>query len=209
MSISAALVKELREKTGVGMMDCKNALSETSGDVEAAVVLLRKKGIADASRRAGRKTSEGLVGSYIHGGGKIGVLVEVNCESDFVARNDVFQQFVKELCLQVCSENPRYVSIEDVPEEVLATEREIYMDQAKSSGKPEKVLEKIVEGKLRKFYETVCLLEQPFIREPKTKVKDLLKETIAKLGENMAISRFTRFRVGEEVKSPAATGAEE
>ena len=209
MSVSAALVKELRDKTGAGMMDCKNALSETSGDVEAAVVLLRKKGIADASRRAGRKTSEGLIGSYIHGGGKIGVLVEVNCESDFVARNEVFQQFVKDLCLQVCSESPRYVSIEDVPEEVLAAERDIYMDQARSSGKPEQVLDKIVEGKLRKFYETVCLLEQPFIREPKVKVKDLLKETIAKLGENMAISRFARFQVGEEVKSAADTGSQE
>ena len=209
MSVSAALVKELRDKTGAGMMDCKNALSETSGDVEAAVVLLRKKGIADASRRSGRKTSEGLVGSYLHGGGKIGVLVEVNCESDFVARNEVFQQLVKDLCLQVCSENPKYVSIEDVPQDVLASEREIYMDQAKSSGKPEQVLEKITEGKLRKFYETVCLLEQPFIREPKVKVKDLLKETIGKLGENMAISRFARFQVGEEVESAADAGSQE
>jgi len=203
VSVSSALVKELRDKTGAGMMDCKNALTETKGDVEAAIVLLRKKGIADATRRAGRKTSEGMVGSYIHGGGKIGVLVEVNCESDFVARNELFQQFVKDLCLQVCSENPLYVSTEDVPEDVLAAEREIYVEQAKSSGKPEKVLEKIAEGKLRKFYETVCLLEQPFIREPKTRVKDLLKETIAKLGENMVICRFARFQVGEDAKSAA------
>jgi len=207
VSVSAALVKELREKTGAGMMDCKNALTETNGDVEAAVVQLRKKGIADATRRAGRKTGEGMVGSYIHGGGKIGVLVEVNCESDFVARNEVFQQLVKDLCLQVCSENPLYVSSEDVPEDVLATEREIYVEQAKRSGKPEKVLEKIAEGKLRKFYETVCLLEQPFVREPKTKVKDLLKETIAKLGENMVIARFARFKVGEEAKSTEDAGS--
>jgi len=190
-------------------MDCKNALTETKGDVEAAVVLLRKKGIADATRRAGRPTSEGMVGSYLHGGGKIGVLVEVNCESDFVARNELFQQFVKDLCLQVCSENPLYVSTEDVPEDVLVAEREIYVEQAKSSGKPEKVLEKIAEGKLRKFYETVCLLEQPFIREPKTKVKDLLKETIAKLGENMVIGRFARFQVGEGAKSAADPGSRE
>ena len=209
MSVSAAAVKDLREKTGAGMMDCKNALIETNGDVEAAVVLLRKKGIADASRRSGRKTSQGMVGSYIHGGGKIGVLVEVNCESDFVARNDVFQDLLKNLCLQVCSDSPQYVSIEDVPEDILASEREIYMDQARNSGKPEQVLDKIVEGKLRKFYETVCLLEQPFIREPKTKIKDLLKETIAKLGENMAIRRFARFRVGEEVKSDADTDSQE
>ncbi len=203
MSVPASLVKELRDKTGAGMMDCRNALAETNGAIDAAVVLLRKKGIADAARRAGRTTREGTVGSYVHAGGKIGVLVEVNCESDFVARNEVFQQFVKDLCLQVCSANPQYVAIEDVPENVIAAEREIYIEQAKSSGKPEKVLEKIAEGKLRKFYETACLLEQPFIREPKTKVKDLLKETIAKLGENIVVSRFARFQVGEESGSTA------
>jgi len=209
MSVSAALVKQLRDKTGAGMMDCKTALTESNGDIEAAVVLLRKKGIADASRRAGRKTREGIVGSYIHGAGKIGVLVEVNCESDFVARNEVFQQFVKDLCLQVCSESPRYGSIADVPEEVIAAEREIYLDQARSSGKPEKVIEKIAEGKLRKFYETVCLLEQPFIREPKTKIKDVLKETISKLGENIVIGRFVRFQVGEETEPAADVDNEE
>jgi len=209
MGVSAALVKELRDKTGAGMMDCKTALTESNGDIEDAIVLLRKKGIADASRRAGRQTSEGIIGSYIHSGGKIGVIVEVNCESDFVGRNDEFQQFVKDLCLQVCSENPRYVSVDDVPADVIENEREIYIEQARSSGKPEKILDKIAEGKLRKFYETVCLTEQPFIREPKTKIKDLLKELISKLGENIVIRRFARFQVGEEAETRPGTDTQE
>ncbi len=210
MAVSAQQVKELRDKTGAGMMDCKKALTETDGDIEQAVVLLRKQGIADASRRASRKTAQGLVSSYIHAGGKIGVLVEVNCESDFVARNEVFQQFVKDICLQICSANPLYLAPEDVPQEALEREKEIYIEQARGTGKPENVLEKIAEGKMRKFYETVCLLEQPFIREPKTKVKDLVKETIAKLGENIRVSRFARFQVGESAESANNdSGAEE
>ena len=210
MAVSAQQVKELRDKTGAGMMDCKKALTETNGDIEQAVVLLRKQGIADASRRASRKTAQGLVSSYIHAGGKIGVLVEVNCESDFVARNEVFQQFVKDICLQICSANPLYLAPEDVPQEALEREKEIYIEQARGTGKPENVLEKIAEGKMRKFYETVCLLEQPFIREPKTKVKDLVKETIAKLGENIRVSRFARFQVGESAESANNdSGAEE
>lgn len=209
MSVTAQQVKELRDKTGTGMMDCKKALTETNGDVDEAIVLLRKQGMADAGRRAGRQTAEGIVSSYIHAGGKIGVLVEVNCESDFVSRNEVFQQFVKDICLQVCSANPQYLAPEDVPGEAVDREREIYVEQARSTGKPDNILDKIAEGKMRKFYETVCLLEQPFIREPKVRVKDLVKETIAKLGENIKVSRFARFKVGETAEKVENSGAEE
>lgn len=196
MEITAQMVKELREKTGLGMMDCKKALSETSGDLEAAVEFLRKKGALKAAKREGRATSEGRVGSYIHMNGKIGVLLELNCESDFVAKTDQFAELVKDLCMHVAASSPRWIAAPDVPEDVVAKEKEIYMDQAKQAGKPEKMLEKIAEGKLNKFYSDVCLLEQPFVKEPDKKVSELIKEKIAQLGENITVGRFCRFQLG-------------
>jgi elongation factor Ts len=197
MQISASQVKELRERTGSGFMECKEALAEAGGDIEEAVSILRKKGLAAVSKRAHRATSEGLVGSYIHPGGRIGVLVEVNCETDFVARTAEFQQLVKDICMQVAATAPRFISREEVTEEVLAKEREIYRDQAARSGKPEKVLDKIVEGKMEKFYSEACLLEQPFVKDPTLSVRDLLAASAAKTGENMRIRRFCRFVLGE------------
>ena len=200
MEIRAEHVKELREKTGAGMMDCKKALSESGGDFEAAVRYLREKGLAAAAKKAGRATSEGLIGSYLHAGGRIGVLVEVNCETDFVAKTPDFQNLVKDLAMQVAAASPavpRYVRRDEVPAEVIAAEREIYSAQARGSGKPEKVIEKIVEGKIEKFLADVCLLEQPFIRDPEKAVKDVVAEAIAKLGENIHVSRFARFQLGE------------
>ena len=190
-------VKKLREKTGAPMMDCKSALQETHGDFEKAIDFLRKKGIADASKKAGRIASEGLVHSYIHGEGRIGVLVEVNCETDFVAKNEEFKAFVKDIAMHVAASNPLYVAESDVPENVLAKEREIYKHQAAETKKPPQVIDKIVEGKIQKYYEETCLLKQPFIKDQNKKIEGLLKELIAKLGENCTIRRFVRFQVGE------------
>ncbi len=197
MEISAKLVKDLREKTGLGMMDCKKALQETKGDMDKAIDYLRTKGALKAAKREGRATSEGRIASYIHSNGKIGVLVELKCESDFVAKTDQFAVLNKDLCMQVAASAPRWISPEDVPPEVVAKEKEIYMIQAKEAGKPDKMLEKIAEGKLKKFYSEVCLLEQNFVKEPDKTVGSLVKEYIAQLGENISVSRFVRFHLGE------------
>ena len=198
MEITSEMVKSLREKTGCGMMDCKSALTESKADFEAAVDILRKKGVASAARRAGRIAVEGLIESYIHTGGKIGVLVEVNCESDFVARNIDFQGFVKDLCLQVAASNPQYISRDEVPDGIIEHESDILTTQAKAEGKPEKAIEKILQGRLEKFYSEVCLLDQPFIRDQKVTIKDLLGALVAKIGENIVIRRFTRYQLGEK-----------
>jgi elongation factor Ts len=195
--ISAQLVKQLRDQTGAGMMECKAALKEANGGLEEANTILRKRGLAHAARKSGRSTSEGLIGSYIHLGGKIGVLVEVNCESDFVARTEDFQALLKEIALQVAAANPQYVRRDDVPAEVLERERGIYRAQMEGSGKPANVIEKIIDGKLGSFYEQVVLLDQPSIRDPKTTVGQLVQTAIAKLGENIGVARFVRFKVGE------------
>jgi elongation factor Ts len=205
VNISAAQVKELRDKTNAPMMDCKNALTEAKGDVEAAIVILRKKGVATAAKKATRTTSEGSVESYIHAGGKIGVLVEVNCESDFVAKTAEFQTLVKEIAMQVAAANPRCVSREDVPAEVIEQERQIYATQ--SADKPEAVVRKIVEGKLEKFYRDVCLNEQAWVRDPNRTVTDLLGEYVAKLGEKIEIRRFVRFQLGESRDGNTAASA--
>ncbi len=197
MEISASQVKELREETGVGMMDCKKALKECKGDVKQAIDFLRKKGIATAKKRGGRQTSEGLVQSYIHAGGKIGVLVEVNCETDFSAKTDDFANFAKDIAMQIAATNPVSVDREGLSAETLEREGEIYATQAKESGKPEKVIEKIVEGKMKKFYSEVCLLEQAFVKNPDNSIQDLVTDLMAKTGENVMISRFARFQLGE------------
>lgn len=197
MDINATLVKELREKTGVGMMDCKKALQESKGDLTLAVEYLRKKGIATAKKRGGRTTSEGQVASYIHPGAKIGVLVEVNCETDFSGKTEDFSAFVKNIAMQIAAANPLSVDRDGIPASVLEKEREIYATQAKESGKPDKVIEKIVEGKMTKFYSEACLLEQPYVKNPDIKVQDLLNELMAKTGENIVIRRFARYQLGE------------
>ena len=197
MDISATMVRDLREKTGAGMMDCKKALAESGGDFEKAVDYLRQKGLATAAKRAGRVASEGRVGSYIHAGGKIGVMVEVNCETDFVAKNEDFLALIKDIAMQIAASNPLYVRREDVPAEALEKEREIYRVQARESGKPEKVIDRIVDGKLEKYYGEVCLLEQVFVKDTDIKVQDLLNGLIGKLGEKIEIRRFARFQVGE------------
>ena len=197
MSISAVKVKELREKTGAGFMDCKAALVETDGDAEKAVDFLRKKGLSAAGKRADKAASEGVVGSYIHMGGKIGVLVEVNCETDFVAMTDDFQELVADLAMQVAAASPLYVRRDEVPSELLDKERDIYKAQALESGKPEKVVDKIVDGKIDKFLQQICLEDQEFIKESGTIVLDIVKGVAAKLGENVQIGRFARFAVGE------------
>ena len=194
MAVTAGMVKE----TGAGMMDCKKALSETSGDVEKAIDYLRQKGLSDAAKRTGRTASEGLVGSYIHPGGKLGVLVEVNCESDFVARTEEFQALVKDVAMHVAASNPLYLRREDVPEDVIAREKNIYEVQAREGGKPEKIVERIVPGKLEKFFEEVCLLEQPFVKEPDLSVNQLISSLVAKLGENIVVRRFQRYQLGSE-----------
>jgi elongation factor Ts len=195
MAISADQVKKLRDATGAGMMECKAALTEANGDIDAATTLLRKRGQATAARKAGRSTSEGLIGHYIHTGGKLGVLVEVNCESDFVARTDKFQELTKEIAMHIAAANPTYVRREDVPADVVAREREIYKDQVKD--KPAQVIDKIVEGKLNSYYQQFCLLEQASIRDPNTTIAQLVQDAIRLLGENITISRFTRMKVGE------------
>ena len=202
MAIKAEHVKELRERTGAGMMDCKKALGETGGDMEKAVAYLREKGLAKMVRRAGRVAAEGLVEAYIHHGGKIGVLVEVNSETDFVARTDDFQTLAKEIALQIAASRPLFVSREDVPESVLENEKQILRAQALNEGKPEKIVEKIVEGRMKKFYSEVCLLEQPYIRDTDRTVQDLVIEVSAKTGEKIEINRFTRYEIGESVEKP-------
>jgi elongation factor Ts len=197
MEITASMVKELRERTGAGMMDCKKALVETGGDFDKAVIFLREKGLAAASKRAGRETAEGVVDSYIHMGGRIGVLIEVNCETDFVAKTDQFRTLVRDLAMQVAASRPLYVSRDEVPGDVIEEERQIYRTQALNEGKPEKIADKIVEGRLDKFYQEICLLDQPFIREPEKLVEDLIRETIGLLGENITVRRFARFERGE------------
>ena len=198
MEISASLVKELREKTGVGMMQCKKALSEAKGDLKAAEKLLRKQGVAAAAKKATRATGEGQVASYVHTGGKIGVLVEVNCETDFAARSADFQELIKGLAMHVAAAAPRFLSREDVPEDVLAEEREIARDQALKLGKPEKVLDKIVEGKIEKFYAETVLLEQAFVKDPERTVGQLITDAVGRIGENIRVRRFARFVLGEE-----------
>jgi elongation factor Ts len=198
MAISAAEVKALREKTGAGMMDCKKALQESDGDMEKAIDFLRKKGLQKVEKKAGRQTKEGLVQAYIHPGSRLGVLVEVNCETDFVARTDDFQTFVKDVAMQIAAANPLAVRREDLSENIIEKEKEIYKGQVLEQGKPEKVADKIVTGKLEKFYQESCLLEQGFVKDPNKTIHDLLTEIIAKLGENITIRRFVRFQLGEE-----------
>ena len=193
-------VKELREKTGAGIMDCKKALAECEGDQEKAVDYLRRKGLAAAAKKASQEASEGLVGAYIHPGGKIGVLVELNCVTDFVARTPEFQALLKDVAMQIAAANPRYVRLEDVPPEEIEREREIYRRQALDSGKPEKVAEKIVEGKMERFYSEFCLMEQAFIKDPDRKLGDLIGETVARLQENIQVRRFVRYHLGEGVE---------
>jgi elongation factor Ts len=197
MEISATMVKELREKTGAGIMDCKEALSASEGSMEAAFDYLRKKGLQAAEKRSSRATREGVVYSYIHGGGRLGVLVEVNCETDFVARTDDFQELCKALGMQIAASNPQYVSIEQVPQEAVAKERSILEEQARQSGRPENVIARIVDGRMQKYYQEVCLLEQPFVKDPDRTVNDILRDHIAKLGENISIARFARFVLGD------------
>jgi elongation factor Ts len=197
LEISASLVKELREKTGVGMMDCKKALQESEGDVQSAIDYLRKKGIATAKKREGRVTSEGQVQAYIHGGGKIGVLVEVNSETDFSAKTNDFSEFVRNIAMQIAATNPLAIDRAGIPSQVLEKEKEIYMSQATESGKPEEVWDMMVEGRLKKFYSEACLLEQPFIRNPDITVQELLNDLVAKTGENIVIKRFVRYQLGE------------
>jgi elongation factor Ts len=201
MEISAEQVKTLREKTGVGLMDCKEALKVSQGDMEKAVDYLREKGLAKAQKRVGRTASEGTISVYIHMGGKIATMVEVNCETDFVAKTDQFQAFAKEVAMQVTAANPSYVKRDDVPEEVKEKEKAIYRKQAQESGKPEKILDKIAEGKQDKFYQEVCLLEQPFIKNPDVTVQKLLDDLIAKMGENILVRRFVRYQLGETVEA--------
>jgi elongation factor Ts len=197
LAISTSLIKDLREKTGVGMMDCKKALEESNGDTDKAIEYLRKKGIATAKKRGGRTASQGQVQSYIHAGGKIGVLLEVNCETDFSAKTEDFAAFVKDMAMQIAATNPIAIDRDAVPESTLDKEKEIYATQAKESGKPEKVIDKIVEGKMKKFYSEACLLEQPFVKNTDITVQDLLNELMAKTGENIIVRRFARYQLGE------------
>jgi len=197
MAISANQVKELREKTGAGMMDCKNALTEAGGDMEQAIVVLRKKGLATAQKKAARVAAEGMIGHYIHAGGKLGVLVEVNCETDFAAKSADFQQLVKDVAMHIAAQNPLYVRRDEVPPEVLEKEREIYRDQARQSGKPVNIIDKIAEGKLESYYQMSCLYDQQFVKDPAQTVEQLINSLIGKIGENIRVRRFTRFKTGE------------
>ncbi|MGC8971186.1 MAG: translation elongation factor Ts [bacterium] len=192
------LIKELREKTGAGVMDCKKALISANGDIEKAIEILRKEGIAVAEKKGSRVAKEGRIESYLHPGNKIGVLVEVNCETDFVARTDEFKTLAKEIAMHIAASNPKYISINDVPQDVLEKEREIYATQARNEGKPEHVIDRIVQGKIEKFYQEVCLLEQAWVRDPEKKIKDIINETIARLGENIVVRRFVRFELGKD-----------
>lgn len=200
LEVSAKLVKELRDRTGAGMMDCKKALQESNGDIEVAVDYLRAKGILKAAKKTGRATKEGIIGAYIHPGDKLGVLIEVNCETDFAARTDKFMELVRNLAMQVAAANPICVNREEVPLDVLEREKQIYRVQALESGKPEKVIEKMIEGKLEKFYKENCLMEQSYIRDPEKSVEDVIKEAIATIGENIKVARFVRYQLGESDK---------
>ena len=198
--ITAALVKELRERTGAGMMDCKKALAATEGDMDKAIDFLREKGLAAAAKKAGRIAAEGLVESYIHGGGRIGVLVEVNCETNFVAKTDAFKSLVKDIAMHIAAANPSYLRREEVPAAELEHEKMVLSEQARNEGKPEKIIEKMVTGRIEKYYKEVCLLEQPFVKDPDKTISDLITESIAKIGENIAIRRFTRYQLGEGIE---------
>lgn len=200
MEITAAMVKELREKTGTGMMDCKEALKASGGDFEKAVEYLRKKGMSAATKRSSKAAKDGAITAYIHMQGRIGVLVEVNCETDFVAKTDDFKNLTKDIAMHIAASNPTYVKSDEIPEEILNKEKEIYRTQVLAEGKPEKVVDKIVEGKLKKYFEDVCLMDQKFIRDPNISVGTLLNNMIAKTGENIVIRRFTRYQLGEEIK---------
>ncbi|MFY9114578.1 MAG: translation elongation factor Ts [Dethiobacteria bacterium] len=199
MEIDAKAVKKLREKTGVGMMDCKKALVETGGDMEKAVILLRERGLDTAAKKSTRVASQGIISSYIHLGDKVGVLLEVNCETDFVAKNEEFRSFVNNLCLQIAASKPAYLKKEDVPPEIIEEEKDILRHQALNEGKPEKIIEKIVSGRIEKYYKENCLLEQAYVKDEEKTVNDLLIDTISRLGENIVIRRFSRFEVGEEL----------
>lgn len=198
--ITAALVKELRERTGAGMMDCKKALAATEGNMDKAIDFLREKGLAAAAKKAGRIAAEGLVESYIHGGGRIGVLVEVNCETDFVAKTDAFKALVKDIAMHIAAANPSYLRREEVPAAELEHEKMVLSEQARNEGKPEKIIEKMVTGRIEKYYKEVCLLEQPFVKDPDKTINDLITESIAKIGENISIRRFTRYQLGEGIE---------
>jgi len=197
MHITPAMIKELREQTGAGIMDCKEALTASNGITDEAIDFLRKKGLQAAAKRATRSTQEGMVGSYIHGGGRLGVLVEVNCETDFVARTEDFQDLVHDLAMQVAASTPLYLSREDVPAEIVTKEQHIYEEQAKASGRPAQAVPKIVEGRLEKYFQEVCLLDQPFVKDPSMTIQELIKAKIAKMGENIIVRRFVRFQLGE------------
>ena len=207
--ITAALVKELRERTGAGMMDCKKALSATDGDLEKAIDFLREKGLAAAAKKAGRVAAEGLVEAYIHGGGRIGVLVEVNCETDFVAETDAFKELVKDIAMHIAATNPSYLKREEVPTAELEHEQAVLAEQARNEGKPEKIIEKMVAGRIEKYYKEVCLMEQPFVKDPDKTISDLITESIAKIGENISIRRFTRYQLGEGIEKKEENFAEE
>ncbi|MEZ4704401.1 MAG: translation elongation factor Ts [Bdellovibrionota bacterium] len=198
MSVTTEMIKDLRDRTGAGMMDCKKALTEVNGNLDQAIEFLRKKGLAIASKKAARSTGDGAVQAYIHGGGKIGVLVEVNCETDFVARTDDFQELVRDIAMHVAAANPMFVKRDDVPEDVKTKERAVFVDQAKDLGKPAAVLDKIVDGKMDKYFADICLVEQAFVKDPDKTIGDLLTEKIAKLGENISIKRFVRFQLGDQ-----------
>ena len=198
MKITSQMVKELRDKTSAGMMDCKKALNETDGDMEKAVDLLRKKGLAVAAKRAGRATSEGVVETYIHAGGKLGVMIELNCETDFVAKTDQFKELARDLGMHIAATNPISVDRDGVPENVLAREKDIYVQQALESGKPENIVEKIVSGKVEKYLAEICLLEQKYVKNPDLSIQDLLTDCVGKMGENISIKRFARFQIGAE-----------
>ena len=203
MEISIELVKDLRQRTGAGVIDCKTALQEAKGNMEAAIDYLRRKGLATAAKKAGRIATDGLVSSYIHAGGKMGVLVEINCETDFVAKTEDFQSFVKNIAMHIAAANPQYIRREEIPEEVLKREKAIYRTQAQEAGKPQKIIDKIVEGKMERFYSEVCLLEQTYVRDSDLTIQELLEALIAKIGENITIRRFTRFQLGEGLSSQA------
>lgn len=207
--VTAEMVKQLRERTGAGMMDCKKALTETSGDLEKAIEFLREKGLAAAAKKAGRVAAEGLVEAYIHGDGRIGVLVEVNIETDFAAKNEEFKAFVKDVAMQIAAAKPEYVNKEEVPNELIEKEKEVLKAQALNEGKPEKIVEKMVEGRIEKYYKEVCLMEQTFIKDPDKTVRDLLTEKIATIGENITIRRFVRFERGEGIEKKEENFAEE
>ncbi|NLP00149.1 MAG: translation elongation factor Ts [Clostridiaceae bacterium] len=209
MEINASMVKDLRERTGAGMMDCKKALIETNGDLEKAIEYLREKGIAKAAKKAGRAASEGIVESYIHGGGRIGVLVEVNIETDFAAKNEEFRSFVKDVAMQIAAMNPTYVKREDVPADIIEKEKEILKAQAINEGKPAHIAEKMVNGRIEKFYNEICLLEQPFIKDSDKTVQQVLQEKISTIGENISIRRFARFEMGEGLEKKEENFADE